>query len=415
MAKKLLMPLAIIAAGVVTISVLVTAKPKPTPGPTPDEPGPVKVMAVQAQQETQRLSVDAQGTVTPKREIELIAQVSGQIIKVEPVFVSGGFFEPAQVLFHIDDRDYRAALLTARAREAEARQRLAEERARSQQAEREWQDLGNQNANDLFTRKAQLASAEANLESAKAERTLAELNLERTKISVPFHGRIRQTHVNLGQYVSIGSSLATVYDSTVVEVRLPLTESQAALINLPLRPGLHGSTPEPTLVTIKGSVAGEQHQWTGVIARTDAFVDTNSRMYFAIVEVADPFALEGSDDNAGVPLLPGLFVEAEIEGKPIDNVVRLPRSALFERNKLLSLDSENRIAEQTVRVLRRTPSEIWVQAALDNGALITLDKQSLTPVGTVVEPIVDTASNLVFNAPAQDSSVNPTGEAQQKD
>lgn len=399
MSKKILLPVTILVVGVLAIVALVFAKPKPVPRELPDEPALVQVAVTQAQQESLRLSVNAQGTVMPKREIELVAQVSGLISSVEPAFVDGGFFGAGQVLVRIDEREYQAALLSAKSRLADAAQRLAEEEGRSLQAAREWRDLGNQNANDLFMRKPQLASAQANLEANQGAVAIAGLNLERTQISAPFKGRVRETHVNLGQYVSAGTALAKVYDSTVVEVRLPLTEQQAALIDLPLTAGLVSDSNDRPKVTLTGTVAGEQHTWSGTLTRTDAFVDANSRMYYAVVEVVDPFAIDASEGDRKMPLLPGLFVQAEIEGKRLDNVVKLPRTALFERDKLLTLDGEHKIAEQKVRVLRRTEDEVWIRADLSENMLISLEKQSLTPVGTVVDPILPQAEPHV--APAE--------------
>lgn len=388
MPKKIIMPLGIIVTGVLIISLLVVAQPKPVPHAMPEEPAQVQVKVTEGKQESLRLSVQAQGTVNPRRQIDLIAQVSGQVTTVDSAFVNGGFFRASQVLVGIDDREYQSARLNALSRVADAQQRLAEERGRSQQAEREWRDLGNETANNLFLRKPQLAAAEASLASAEGERVVADLNLERTQVSVPFHGRVRETHVDLGQYVTVGTRLATVYDSSVVEVRLPLTEAQAALIDLPLTPGTDDRVKEPIPVTLKGSVAGEFHQWQGLLVRTDAFVNADSRMYYAVVEVADPFTLRTADGQASAPLLPGLFVEAEIEGKRLDNVMQLPREALFGRDRLLTLDDDNVITEQTVRVLRRSDDQVWVQAALEDKVRITLEKQSLTPVGSEVDPVL---------------------------
>lgn len=385
MLKKLLLPAIIAAIGIAAMALLVIAQPKPVPRAVEEEPARIQVTVVPAKHQVLHLAVEAQGTVRPKREIDLVAQVSGQVVEVDPAFVDGGFFDAGQPLLRIDEREYRAALSSARARVADAEQRLAEERGRSLQAEREWRDLGNQSANDLFLRKPQMASAQANLESARGDLEVAELNLERTRISVPFKGRVRQTRANLGQYVTAGTPLATVYDSTLVEVRLPLTESQATLIDLPLTPGATERVP----VTITGSVAGEPHQWQGVLARTDAFVDPDSRLYYAVVEVADPFSVDSVDQASGkqgAPLLPGLFVSAEIQGKRLDGVLKLPRAALFERDKLLTLDEENNIAQHKVQVLRRSETHVWIKADIPDDTLISLDKHSLTPAGTSVEP-----------------------------
>ena len=145
-------------------------------------------------------------------------------------------------------------------------------------------------------------------------------------------------------------------------------------------------------VQIRGSVAGKVHQWQGELARTDAFVDSNSRMYYAVVEVENPFQLVGQNE---APLLPGLFVEAEIEGKLIDGVMELPRSALYQRDKIVYLDSDNTVVMQKVKVLRRSDDTIWVQGELDANTLVAIEKQSVTPTGTTVEPLLESDINTL--------------------
>jgi len=382
MPKNIILPAGIVLAGLLVIAALVVSKPTPEAGPVEAEPEYVSVAVTPAKLQNLRLAVTAQGTVAPKREIDLITQVSGQIIQVEPAFVDGGFFDGSQVLIQIDDRDYQVALLNAQAGYAEAAKLLAEEEGRSRQAKKEWRDLGNKNANDLFLRKPQLVAAQANLASAKGGVDKAKLDLERTKIVAPFEGRVKQTHADLGQFVSAGTRVATVYDSTVVEVRLPLTEKQVALIDLPLTSSAKKSHGKALAsVKIRGSIAGEAHEWQGVLARSDAFVDANSRMYNAVVEVNNPFS--------HAPLLPGLFVQAEIVGKQLDGVMVLPREALYQRDKIVTLDETNKVSMQTVNVLRKSEGQIWVQAKLKEETLISLEKQSLTPSGTIVVPLVN--------------------------
>jgi len=162
-------PLLVLIVGIAAVAVLFMGKPGPRTM-TPVEPAPPQVAVVYANPQTQSLKVDSQGSVAPRREIDLVVQVSGQVTKVNPGFVEGGFFKAGEPLLTIDDRDYQLALIRAKARVAEAAQLLATEKGRARQAQREWRDLGNDEANDLFLRKPQLAAAEAQLAAAEADR-----------------------------------------------------------------------------------------------------------------------------------------------------------------------------------------------------------------------------------------------------
>ena len=372
----------ILAAGLIAVAALFLLKPPPRTMPVA-EPGPPQVAVIFAKPQAQALTVNSQGTVTPRREIDVVVQVAGKVQWVSEKFVDGGFFAAGEALLEVDAQDYRFALIRAEARVAEADQALATEKGRAYQAKREWRDLGNKEANDLFLRVPQLAAAEANLAAAVADRDKAKLDLARTKVSVPFSGRIRETLVDLGQYLAPGSRVARAYDTSVAEIRLPLTDRQAALVELPL--GFQGARDNPgPAVLISGIIGGEHYQWHGRITRTDASIDTASRMYYAVAEVVDPFVQ--SPDKVQVPLIVGLFVEAQISGRKIADVITVPRRALFKNNQLYTLDNVNRVQMKSVRVLDTTRDEAWIKGDIAAGEAIVISGQNFVIPGLEVAP-----------------------------
>ncbi len=398
MLKKFVVPLSIVFVGSGVIATLVLAKPKPATQPAPEAPAHMSVDATQVQAQTARLTVRTQGTVEPKRQINVVAQVSGMITHVSPKFDGGGFFSANEILLNIDPRDYQAALAQANARLADAKRALAEEQGLSRQAKREWRDLGNQAANDLFVRKPQLAAAKASVTAAEADAATAQLNLERTQITLPFNGRIKNTMANVGQYIVAGTPLAEVYDSQVVEVHVPLNEQQAALINLPIS----AEAFESQVVNIEASIAGTPHQWQGQLKRTDAFINTTTRMISAVIEVQDPFTV-------AVPLLPGAFVEVSMPSKTLTDVWHLPKRALYQRNKLVFISADNKTDVVEVAVLHKSDSNIWVQASTVEPVLVSLEKQAFTPTGTQVIP-----TDQATVAAAQGEQIpSPQGESTQ--
>ncbi|MCV6614539.1 MAG: efflux RND transporter periplasmic adaptor subunit [Cellvibrionaceae bacterium] len=372
--RGLFLTLIILLVGAAAIVAVATLKPKPAPKPKEDIKPP-QVKLAPAEPGEHRLSVHSQGTVAPRREINLVAEVSGRITKVSEKFVAGGFVEAGEILVEIDPRDYRFALVQAESQVAEARQRLATERGHARQKKREWRDLGNKEANDLFLRKPQIAAAEAALAAAEANRDKAKLSLARTRISLPFAGRIRSTKVDLGQFVNPGTPVAQAYDTSVLEVRLPLTDGEAALLDLPL-----GSAAKAgPKVVLQGQVAGEMQQWLGQITRTEASLDTRSRLYYAVAEVNEPFA-------AANPLMVGLFVEAEIAGRALANVIELPKNALYKRKYLYWVDADNKIRRESVRVMKTGEHKVWVKAELPQAAQVVLGGQQFLAPGKEVAP-----------------------------
>lgn len=388
--KKIRLPLSLLVVGTATVVLVANSKPDMIAQGNADQPvAKIKVRAQPIIHEATSLSVISHGTVTPRREIDIVAQVSGQIVAVENQFANGGAFERNQTLLHIDERDYQIALMRAKAELATAQRLLAEEQGRHRHAKEEWRNLGDDLANALFLREPQLAEAQAGLEAAKANVSKAELDIARTKIAVPFDGRIKETYVNLGQYVTSGVPLARVYDSSAVELRLPLSDKDAALLALPLlsQTTLNQTAAIPIIqprVSITGTIAGQVAQWQGKIVRTDAFIDSRTRSFFAIVEVENPFA-----DNQTAALLPGLFVSAEIQGKRMEDVIMLPHSALFNLNKVYVLDTNHEVVIKTVEVLRKTDEYAWVRSDTADNTLVVLEKQSLIHSGMTVDPVID--------------------------
>jgi RND family efflux transporter MFP subunit len=360
---------------------------RPTPGvrPLPDaKPLTVSVMAIKAQR--QQIQVKTQGTVVPSREIDLVAEVSGRVVSVSDTFVNGGFFQQGDVLVTLDQRDYQYRLAEAKAQVAAAERELALEKGQARQAKREWRDLGSDEANALSLRVPQVNAAEAQLSSAIAQRRQAELNVERATIRAPFTGRIQAIQVNAGQYVSAGTIVAAIYDSALAEVRLPLSDKQLALVGIPL--GVTLNQEQQRTVTLSAMIAGVTHQWPALLARTEASIDDTTRLYFAVVEIPEPF----SSSRYSSPLISGLFVEANIAGVELDNVVQVPEKSLYKNRFVYIVDHNNRTQQREVTVLAKEDSVVWVQGEFkESEQLIISDPKVLQP-NIVVTPRVTNPS-----------------------
>lgn len=332
-------------------------RPKPERRP-PVEAKPPAVSVIKVNAQRQQMQVSTQGTVLPSREINLVAEVAGRVVTVSEQFVNGGFFDKGDVMVTLDKRDYQYRLAEADAQVAAAERELALEKGQARQAKREWRDLGSDEANALSLREPQVKAAQAQLQAAIAQRQQAKLDVERTVIRAPFRGRIQLTNVNVGQYVSINTSIATIYDSARAEVRLPLTDKQLALVGLPL--GLTLNQAQQKAVTLSATVAGQKQQWPATLTRTEASVDSSTRLYFAVAEIPEPFDLE----RYASPLVPGLFVEADIEGVEFDAVIRVPEIALVNNAFVFIVDDNNRLQKRKVFVVAKENNDLWVQGEL---------------------------------------------------
>jgi len=331
------------------------------------------------------LTVASQGTVRPRTESTLSAEVSGLVVGVSPAFVDGGFFEAGDLLLQIDPQDYRQALVEAESRLAAAELRLAQEAAAGELARAEWAELGEGEATALTLHEPQLAQAAAAVAAAAESIAQAQRNLERTEVRAPYAGRLRLKQVDLGQLVNRGAPLASIYAVDAAEVRLPLPDDQLAFIDLPLSYRDEADDTTGPEVVLQAEFAGRTHEWTGRIVRTEGEIDPRSRMVHAVARVDDPYSR--GDDPQRPPLASGLWVTATISGRFVQGVSVLSRAALRDGDQVLVLNGDNRVRFRDVDVLRKTNTDVIIRSGLEAGERVVLSQLATVTDGMKVRTL----------------------------
>lgn len=357
---------------------------RPEPAQVEIEATPLMVDVAEVVKQDVPVSVSSQGTVTPRTQTTLIAEVSGRVVKVSPKFKAGGFFEAGEMLLQIDDRDYRAELKRAEAAVASARSNLALEKGRAEVAYRDWLKFSNGvkrkgEADALAQRKPQLAEAQARLDSAEADLTRAQDDLDRTTIRLPYAGMVQQKQVDIGQYVTLGTQLGKTFAIDTAEVRLPIPDDRLNYLNLPSIAGNESHTPSVTLSAEQGD---QVFEWQARLIRTEGVLDERSRVLFAVAEINDPYGLETERD---APLRIGTFVQANIAGKTIPDVVVLPRHILRTGNQVWVVDDSNRLVNRKVKLLRTDGALAYIYQGLEPGERVSLSSAPFAVAGTQVQ------------------------------
>ena len=373
---KFMLPLILIMTSIVMVAALVAYKQSQRAERKPETTQAVLVETITAEVVSLNITVSSQGTVKPRTETTLVAEVSGKIVSVSSDFVAGGFFHAGEVLLQIDPSDYRAGLKRAEAALASKQAKLADETARSEQALKDWRNMGKQGQpSDLGLRKPQMADAKANVSAAEADVEKARRDLERTQITVPYDGLVRQKGVDIGQYVSLGTRLGVTFAIDTAEVRLPLTNSDLKYLELPT--GTQADNQQkhfpPVTLSIRNGV-GDTERWQARIIRTEGVVDETSRVVYAVAQVIDPYGVLGQNQQKELKI--GSFVNAEIEGVAADNVVVLPRYVLQAGNTVWVVDDNDELEILSVTVLRVEPKRVYIISGIKAGARVittTLD------------------------------------------
>jgi RND family efflux transporter MFP subunit len=362
----------LLMSGVLGMRALTASKPEMKKR-KPSTPVPM-VRTVTVTTGPQPVHVLGEGTVRPLREINLVPQVGGKVVYVSPSLVNGGKFGKGDTLLRIDPVDYELALTLAEAKvkNSESLLRLAEEEAAA--AQEEWRLLHADDSKSeekpppLVAKEPQLAAALAGLKADRADLDRALLNLERTKLKAPFAGRVNQEDVGIGQYVSPGQPLASLYSTEAAEIVLPLEDEDAFWFHIPgFTPGKNTGS----AATVRARIAGREQTWTGRVVRTEGKLDERTRTINVVVRVKDPYAKKP-------PLAMGLFVTVDIEGRTLPNAALIPRAALREGNLVLVVENGDRLRFREVEVGRVQGNEALVTAGLDNG-----DRIVITPLKVV--------------------------------
>ena len=225
----------------------------------------------------------------------------------------------------------------------------------------------------LATREPQLRSAEAARDRATATLSDAQTALSRTRIAVPFSGLVRDENASLGTFVQVGQSLGTVASTSAYEVRLFLSEQEAALI-----PGLLQGSSRNIPASVYYDYGGLTYRWPAVVDRADAGLDETTRNIEVFLRVANPIrggALAEPDAvatrNGAPPLLLGAFVDARIEGTTSDSYAEVPASALRPGNTIWVV-RDGKLQILTVRVIQRSDQYAYVTHPTigDGGSLV---------------------------------------------
>lgn len=356
---SIIAPVALVAAGIGGYALMHWAKPEPEK--RDQEPRALSVFVRTVERAEVALDVSTQGEVRAGTQVELISQVAGRIVAVSDEFIEGGVITSGAPLIEIEAIDFQLALAQREARLAEAEVAVQTAVAMAGVARKQLSNASQ--ASDLALKKPQVAEARARREAANADLQQARLNLARTKISLPFDGRLISTRVDVGQYVMPGITLGLAFSTDKVEVRLPLSDSQLASLGLPI--GYVAGTEGGPAVRLSAIVAGSRHTWKGRLARLDAAIDSSTRMVLGTVEVLAPYTLNRSEQ--GMPLAVGLYVDAEIEGRQVDDAYVIPRDALRAGNKVFVVSDAGKLEIREVIVAHSTATEAIVSSGLAVG------------------------------------------------
>ncbi|MBT1449763.1 efflux RND transporter periplasmic adaptor subunit [Glaciecola sp. XM2] len=346
--------------------------------------------------------IDSYGTAQPLTQTALVSDVNGRVLRVSDNIRAGKSFKANEVLVQLDDRDLKVEVEIAAAAAADAEFRYLQEVAEAEIAEQQWNKRPASDAARLLAlRKPQVAAALAELKAAEARLARAQLNLERTQIRAPFDGRVLTQMVDVGQVVSPSQSIAEIYSTEAVEVRLPVKIGDLAHLNIDEEQLNIDALPRVSLI---GELGSTTYEWTGKIVRSEGAFDPATRMLYLVAQLDDPFM--NTSERPAIRV--GQFLRAKVEGNTLSDVFVIPRRAVSQDNKV-SVADEGFLKKRQITPLWTDANSVVVSATEQpsgqfytqnnspiDGARVSLkptDKLILTPTanlpdGTRVKPLI---------------------------
>ncbi len=380
--RYVLLPIAIIFLAIVFVSILGALAPKPAKK-APEIKAPL-VEVMELVREDVTFTIASQGNIVPRTQTTLISEVSGAVTYVSEKFNVGGFFKKGEVLLNIDDITYRVAVLQAQARLDAAQAGLIEEQARATQKEDEWLLTGKtlSQAPILALRIPQLQQAKADVKAAEANLQEADIKLKRTIIISPYDAMLKSKSVDIGQYVSMGSVLASAFAVDFAEVRLPIKQKDVLFLNLPKVNQNHDTQ---SSVSISYQLGNELFSIASKLVRYEGEVDSASRVHYVVAQIDDPYRIKVSQiksdqiksnqqsANNTPALRVGMYVNAKISGKVLTDIVAIPRGAVYGANTI-RLAKEGHLFLQEISILRSDADYVYTRDVIAQGMRLILTK-----------------------------------------
>ena len=366
---NIFLSLIVIVAGIAGAVYITKSTPKARKRP-PTRMTPL-VQAVAVAPGDYAVTVSAMGTVIPAREIILEARVAGEIVAMHPNFTVGGFLEKDSEVLRIDPQDYQLALTLAQARVKDAESKLKLLEAEAASAKEEWRQLyrdRNQVDNEpppLVFKQPQLSAAKAKLTAENADVRKAQLDLSRTRIRAPFNAIVRTKHVDIGSQVSGQEKLAELVGTDEYWIQASIPVDRLDWMMIPRQPGDPGA--KVRILHRNG------YEITGAVIRLLGDLGSEGRMARILVEVKDPLNFK-KDIKDQPALLIGEYVRIEIQGRELQNVFRIPRTALRDDSMIWVVNKDSNLDIRRVGTLWRDTKTVLLGEGLEpGGQLIVSD------------------------------------------
>jgi membrane fusion protein (multidrug efflux system) len=364
MKRKLWIALAafgILGSSAVIMFVLFSLKEQPqkTAKPQPD----IYVKAETVKYKNLQAVINSSGRLHAFNEVEVSAEVSGRLQEGIVPFRNGQRFSRGQVIARVDNPEFP---LSVKARKSRFLQTLAsilpDIKMDYPDAYDNWYQFFDQiDINkpmpplpEPASSKERIFMASRNILSDYYTIQGDEARLDKYQIRAPFSGAFNTIARDPGVVVNPGTQLATIVRTDLYELEVPVVMEEVKMLEI-------GDS-------VSVSADNIDKTWKGKISRIGSVVNPSSQAVSVFISLVGDKGLYD-----------GMYLTARLYGDMLDNVMEMPRNAVFTQNHVYILE-EKTLVEKTINAVKRNPETIYFRGLNEGDEL-------------VVEPLLNVTGN----------------------
>ncbi len=322
------------------------------------------------------------GHVEAIQSVDLRARVEGFLEQVK--FREGSDVNAGNLLYVIEQAPYQAKVDADRASVNQATATLT--RARQYLQRVRTVRSGVVSATDIDNAVADELHARAQLQEAKADLDLSELDLGYTMVRVPIKGRIGRTAFTKGNLVGPDSGpLAQIVQLDPIRVMYSISENDLSAVRATIGDSSPDKKKYALILRIK-LPSGEILKTAGHVDFVDNIVDAKT----------GTIAIWAIFDNHDGLLLPGQYVTALISRSQGKQLPMVPQAAVQEDHDgryVLVVDSENKVIQRRITTGPVVYTQWAVESGLAAGEMVIVQGVQKVRPGQIVKTITEDEQN----------------------
>ncbi|MCU4165351.1 efflux RND transporter periplasmic adaptor subunit [Carboxylicivirga caseinilyticus] len=307
--------------------------------------------------------IESSGRITAFDEITISSEVSGRLVAGSKLFKDGTSFNKGELIAKVENEEFIFQLQATR---SQFMQKLATSLADIKidfpESYDKWlaffekirSDKNLPDLPEITNPKERVFMAAKSILNDYYSIQSNEVRLEKHSIRAPFNGTLKEVTLEVGSVINTGTKLGTFTRTDLFELEVPVASENIDII----KPGMK--------VNIKNK-EGELF-WTGTVDRVAEVM--NSATQSVSVYISIPSSFEH-------PLYDGMYLSAEIEGKPIENVFGIPRDAIYNGNYVHIL-KDKKLVDQEIEKVFYNNETVYIKGVPEDSELVTESIMGIT-------------------------------------